>query len=145
MRITDEQKERAAYVNLPQFLMSHGFDLKKVGKEYVWKEHDSLHIKDNAPGERGVWHRFSTSEGGDNIGFLREYMGMSFAEAVEALNGEHYDLTYTPSRTYEQKPKTEPARELSLAEADNARRVFAFLCKTRCLWSRRCISFKRTA
>lgn len=46
MRITDEQKERANLVNLPQFLMSHGFDLKKVGKEYVWKEHDSLHIKD---------------------------------------------------------------------------------------------------
>ena len=31
MRITDEQKERANLVNLPQFLMSHGFDLKKVG------------------------------------------------------------------------------------------------------------------
>ena len=44
MRITDEQKERAAFVNLPQFLMAHGFDLKKVGKEYVWKDHDSLHI-----------------------------------------------------------------------------------------------------
>jgi len=131
MRITDEQKERAAYVNLPQFLMSHGFDLKKVGKEYVWKEHDSLHIKDNGPGERGVWHRFSTGEGGDNIGFLREFMGMSFVEAVEALNGEHYDLAYTPSRTYEQKPKTVTARELSLAEADNCRRVFAYLCKTR--------------
>ena len=53
MRITDEQKERANLVNLPQFLMSHGFDLKKVGKEYVWKEHDSLHIKDNGSGERG--------------------------------------------------------------------------------------------
>ncbi len=131
MRINDEQKERAAYVNLPQFLMSHGFDLKKVGKEYVWKEHDSLHIKDNAPGERGVWHRFSTGEGGDNIGFLREFMGMSFVEAVEALNGEHYDLTYNPSRTYEQKPQTVTARELSLAEADNCRRVFAYLCKTR--------------
>ena len=131
MRINEEQKERAAYVNLPQFLMSHGFDLKKVGNEYVWKEHDSLHIKDNAPGERGVWHRFSTGEGGDNIGFLREFMGMSFIEAVEALNGEHYDLTYTPSRTYEQKPKTVAAMELSLAEADNCRRVFAYLCKTR--------------
>ena len=58
-------------------------------------------------------------------------MGMSFVEAVEALNGEHYDLTYTPSRTYEQKPKTVTARELSLAEADNCRRVFAYLCKTR--------------
>ena len=51
MRITDEQKERAAFVNLPQFLMAHGFDLKKVGREYVWKDHDSLHIKDNGPGD----------------------------------------------------------------------------------------------
>ena len=44
MKITDEQKEKAAFVNLPQFLMAHGFDLKKVGREYVWKDHDSLHI-----------------------------------------------------------------------------------------------------
>lgn len=131
MRITDEQKERAAFVNLPQFLMAHGFDLKKVGKEYVWKDHDSLHIKDNGPGERGAWFRFSEDKGGDNIGFLREYMGMSFVDAVEALTGEHIDRTYIPSRTYEQKPKTVTARELSLAEADNARRVFAYLCKTR--------------
>ena len=131
MRITDEQKERAAFVNLPQFLMAHGFDLKKVGREYVWKDHDSLHIKDNGSGERGAWFRFSEDKGGDNIGFLREYMGMSFVDAVEALTGEHIDRTYTPSRTYEQKPKTVTARELSLAEADNARRVFAYLCKTR--------------
>ena len=54
-----------------------------------------------------------------------------FVDAVEALTGEHIDRTYTPSRTYEQKPKTVTARELSLAEADNARRVFAYLCKTR--------------
>ena len=131
MKITDEQKERANLVNLPQFLMSHGFDLKRVGKEYVWKEHDSLHIKDNGPGERGQWFRFSENKGGDNIGFLREYMGMSFVEAVEALNGEHYDRTYTPSHTYEPKTVQQTARELSLAEADNARRVFAYLCKTR--------------
>ena len=131
MRITDEQKERANLVNLPQFLMSHGFDLKKVGKEYVWKEHDSLHIKDNGPGERGQWFRFSENKGGDNIGLLREYMDMSFIDAIEALTGEHIDRTYTPSRTYESKPVQQKARELSLAEADNCRRVFAYLCKTR--------------
>lgn len=131
MRITDEQKEKANLVNLPKFLMSHGFDLKKVGREYVWRDHDSLHIKDNGPGERGAWFRFSEDKGGDNIGFLREYMGMSFVDAVEALTGEHIDRTYTPSRTYEQKPKAVTARELSLAESDNARRVFAYLCKTR--------------
>ena len=131
MRITDEQKERAALVNLPQFLMAHGFDLKKVGREYVWKDHDSLHIKDNGPGERGAWFRFSEDKGGDNIGFLREYMGMSFVDAVEALTAEHIDRTYIPSRTYQTKPVQQTARELSLAEADNARRVFAYLCKTR--------------
>lgn len=131
MRITDEQKERANLINLPQFLMSHGFDLKKVGREYVWKEHDSLHIKDNGPGERGQWFRFSENKGGDNIGFLREYMDMSFIDAVEALTGEHIDRTYTPSHTYQPKPVQQTARELSLAEADNCRRVFAYLCKTR--------------
>ena len=131
MRVTDEQKERSAYVNLPQFLMAHGFDLKKVGREYVWKDHDSLHIKDNGPGERGQWFRFRENKGGDNIGFLREYMDMSFIDAVEALTGEHIDRTYTPSRTYESKPVQQTARELSLAEADNCRRVFAYLCKTR--------------
>lgn len=131
MRITDEQKERANLVNLPQFLMSHGFDLKKVGKEYVWKEHDSLHIKDNGPGERSQWFRFSENKGGDNIGLLREYMDMSFIDAVEALTGELIDRTYTPSCTYESKPVQQTARELSLAEADNCRRVFAYLCKTR--------------
>ena len=58
MKITDEQKERAAHVNLPQFLMAHGFELKKAGRDYVWKEHDSVSIKDNAPGERGEpWRR----------------------------------------------------------------------------------------
>lgn len=132
MKITDEQIERANYVNLPQFLMMNGFDLKKVGREYVWKEHDSLHIKDNDFGERGQWYRFSENKGGDNIGFLREYMGLSFVEAVEALNGEHYDRSYTaPSRTYQPKPVQQTVRELSLAETDNARRVFAYLCKTR--------------
>ena len=132
MKITDEQIERANYVNLPQFLMMHGFDLKKVGREYVWKEHDSLHIKDNASGERGQWFRFSENKGGDNISFLREYMNMSFADAVESLTGEQIDRTYTaPTRTYQPKPIQQTARELSLAEADNCRRVFAYLCKTR--------------
>lgn len=131
MRLTEEQIERAKTVNLPQFLMANGFELKKAGREYVWKEHDSLHIRDNAPGERGRWYRFSESKGGDNIGFLREYMGMSFVEAVESLNGEHYDRMYTPSRTYEPKPEKKKEGVLKIEEADNCRRVFAYLCKTR--------------
>ena len=131
MRLSEEQIERASTVNLPQFLMQNGFDLKRVGREYVWKDHDSMHIKDNAPGERGVWHRFSTDEGGDNIAFLRQYMNMSFVEAVEALNGEHYDRTYTPSHTDTPKKTAEKEGVPEINEADNCKRVFAYLCKTR--------------
>jgi len=131
MRLSEEQIERASTVNLPQFLMQNGFDLKRVGREYVWKDHDSMHIKDNAPGERGVWHRFSTDEGGDNIAFLRQYMNMSFVEAVEALNGEHYDRTYTPPHTDTPKKTAEKEGVPEINEADNCKRVFAYLCKTR--------------
>lgn len=131
MRLSEEQIERANTVNLPHFLMQNGFDLKRVGREYVWKDHDSMHIKDNAPGERGVWHRFSTDEGGDNIAFLRQYMNMSFVEAVEALNGEHYDRTYTPTHTDTPKKTAEKEGVPEINEADNCKRVFAYLCKTR--------------
>ena len=33
MKLTKEQIERAKTVNLPQFLMANGFELKKDGKE----------------------------------------------------------------------------------------------------------------
>ena len=56
MKIAEEQIERANSVNLPSFLMAHGFDLKKVGREYLWKEQDSLHIKDNTVGELSLIH-----------------------------------------------------------------------------------------
>lgn len=69
MKLTKEQIERAKTVNLPQFLMANGFELKKDGKEYVWKEHDSLYIRDNGPGEPGKWFRFSEDKGGDNIAY----------------------------------------------------------------------------
>ena len=61
MRITDEQKERAAYVNLPQFLMSHGFDLKKVGlNEPIFDGgfHPMVPTMGNAGGEVLGWLTF---------------------------------------------------------------------------------------
>ena len=125
--ITEEQKERANSVNLPHFLMSQGFDLKKSGREYIWKEHDSVNIKDNSPGEKGQWFRFSAGQGGDNIGFLQEFMGLSFKEAIETLNSEQYDRSFAP--IYHEKQPS--ANSISLAENADSKRVFAYLCKTR--------------
>lgn len=131
MKITEEQIERANSVNLPGFLMANGFELKRVGREYSWKEHDSLHIKNNEPGERGQWFRFSTDEGGDNISFVREYMGKSFVEAVEMLNGESYERDFVPFHNYERKPKEVKKADITILENTDNKRVFAYLCKTR--------------
>lgn len=132
MKLTEEQIERARMVNLPDFLMSHGIELKKTGRSYVMKEHDSLNIKDNGPGEAGKWYRFSTSEGGDNISFVQQYMNCSFVEAVELLNNERYDREFQPQyRNSERKEKTENRTDISIDENTDMKRVFAYLCSTR--------------
>ena len=127
MKISQEDIERANRVNLPSFLMNHGFDLKKSGREYVWKEHDSLFIKDNDFGERGEWYRFSEHHGGDNIAFLREFMDLSFIEAVEMLNGENYNKNFS----FHKKSKNHLSAEIQLHENSDCKRVIAYLCKTR--------------
>lgn len=96
-RISQEEIDRANSVNLPQFLMSQGVELKRVGKEYIMKDHDSVHIADNAYGEKGKWFRFSENVGGGNIDFCEKFLNMSFKEAVEALNGG-LDIHYEPPK-----------------------------------------------
>lgn len=131
MKITDEQIEKANFVNLPLFLMKYGFELKKVGREYVWKDHDSVNIKDNSPSERGKWYRFSTQEGGDNIAFVQKFMDKSFVEAVGLLNDEVYDRNFSPEKIYKSEPKKVRKSDIVIAENADCKRIFAYLCKTR--------------
>ncbi|MDE5770508.1 MAG: DUF3991 domain-containing protein, partial [Ruminococcus sp.] len=131
MKITDEQIEKANFVNLPLFLMKYGFELKKVGREYVWKNHDSVNIKDNSPLERGKWYRFSTQEGGDNIAFVRKFMDKSFIEAVELLNNEVYDRNFSSEKNDNSKLEKVQKSDIIIAENADCKRVFAYLCKTR--------------
>ena len=135
MKISQEDIDAANHVNLPQFLLDNGFDLKKVGREYVCKKHDSLFIKDNDFGERGEWYRFSEHHGGDNIAFLREVMDLSFVEAVEMLNGETYDRSFEPIHhnnfSFQRKQEKRPPAEIHLNENSDCKRVIAYLCKTR--------------
>lgn len=127
-RITQDEIDRANSVNLPQFLMSQGIELKRVGKEYIMKDHDSVHIADNAYGEKGKWFRFSENVGGGNIDFCEKFLGMSFKEAVEALNGGR-DIQYEPPKRSEPKSAEKHFTEIK-ANADS-KRVIAYLTKTR--------------
>ena len=47
MQYTQAQIDRANAVSLEDFLRSQGETLIKSGREYRWKEHDSLTIRGN--------------------------------------------------------------------------------------------------
>ena len=83
MQYTQAQIDRANAVSLEDFLRSQGETLIKSGREYRWKEHDSLTIRGNK------WFRHSQSKGGYPIDFVMEFYGKSFPEAVQMLTGEN--------------------------------------------------------
>ena len=58
MNYTQAQIDRANVVSLEDFLRTQGETLIKSGREYRWKEHDSLTVRGNK------WFRHSQSKGG---------------------------------------------------------------------------------
>ena len=124
MRVSPEQIERANLVNLPDFLRSHGFSLKQVGKEYILQEHDSLHIKNNEAGEVGKWFRFSENRGGSNIQFVQEFMGLDFVSAVELLSNEKAIPFHSHSISKAEPPKN---REITLHESTDLSKTMHYL------------------
>jgi hypothetical protein len=119
---------RAKAADLEAWLRTRGETLKRSGGEYRWiyrdgsGEHDSVTIR--GPG----WYDHKRNIGGDAIGFLQEYRGMTFKEAVaELLNGGSQSLsTHTALTTPQPKPGfTLPERN------SNMRRAFAYLTQTR--------------
>ena len=83
MNYTQAQIDRANAVSLEDFLRTQGETLVKSGREYRWKEHDSLTVRGNK------WFRHSQSKGGYPIDFVMEFYGKSFPEAVQMLTGEN--------------------------------------------------------
>ena len=72
---TREQIQRADDTDLYVFLSGRGESFKRCGKEYRWLRHDSVMINKNE------WYRFSQNKGGHAIDFMKEFYGLSFAEA----------------------------------------------------------------
>ena len=79
---TREQIQRADDTDLYVFLSGRGEQFKRCGKEYRWLRHDSVMINKNE------WYRFSQNKGSHAIDFMKEFYGLSFAEAVKELLGE---------------------------------------------------------
>lgn len=82
MYYNQEQIDRANQTDLVSFLQSQGEQLERAGREYRWKRHDSLTVRENK------WYRHSQGKGGNPIDFVMEFYGRTFLEAVEMLTGE---------------------------------------------------------
>lgn len=121
--IPDEVVRQARQTNLVDFLRSRGVNLKRVGRdEYIHPDHDSLAISGNH------FNWFSRGMVGDNdsqnaITLVMELYDLSFKEAVAELVG--FDPTET---SYEPDPDYKPYKPNVHTDA---KRVIAYLCKTR--------------
>lgn len=124
---TQEQYEKASQVELMDYLISNGYNIKKVGtNEYTLEEHDSMRI--NPLKNNFFWN--SRNVGGSTIQFLQYYEGKSFVDAVKILSGEQVSTTITNRPQY--TPKIEEKGELILPEKnEDNKRAISYLTNTR--------------
>lgn len=125
---TREQIEQAQNMDLLSYLESRGYQLIYNRHEVRLKEHDSCVISNNK------WKWFSQNKGGGTLDFLVTYENRSFKEAMQILLGEKaQDIK---PKQYISEPTEKENTELKelgqLPErAENYRRMYAYLCKTR--------------
>lgn len=123
--ITKEQIEAARSANLADYFRTHGFDCEQRKDELHIKGYGGFYVNVNT----NQWTCFSENKGGSNaINCLTEMLGMDFKTAVKELAGG--TISYTPR--HENNSSSAQKKKLVLPEkADNMRKVFAYLCKTR--------------
>lgn len=114
---------QARQANLVAYLISRGEPLKRVGANYIHRNHDSLYIK----GNMFVW--YSQDKKGNSVDFLMLYYGLTFKQAVEELTGKQFP-TAPKATEPPQKRTSSPQR------ATDEKRVIAYLCKRRGLENR---------
>ena len=121
---TTEQKERAASVDLEEFLRRRGEKLITSGRDKRLASDHSITI-------RGCeWFDHATEQGGRAISFVKQFYGLSYPDAMSLLLGDDLGGSYPAAR--EKEP--EPAKPFTLpAQSESMRRVYAYLLKKRCI------------
>ena len=122
IHFTEEQKERAAAVDLEAFLRHRGEKLITSGRDKRLASDHSITIRGNE------WFDHATCKGGHAISFVQTYMRVSYPEAVTLLLGGEIGAEYPRAS----ERKEEPPKPFELPEANkDVRRVFAYLMKNR--------------
>lgn len=120
-----EQVEMARGANLAEYFQTHGYDCELRKDELHVKGFGGFYVNVNT----NQWTCFSANKGGSNaINCLTEVLEMDFKTAVRELTGS--EISRTPH--HENNSFSAQKKELVMPEkADNMRKVFAYLCKTR--------------
>ena len=96
---TTEEKERAASVDLEEFLRQRGEKLLPSGREKRLASDHSITIRGSE------WYDHEEHEGGNAISFVRRRYGFSYPEAVEELLGRKNGVVYPAAQKTETLPK----------------------------------------
>jgi len=92
-------RDEAHNKNIVEVAQSLGMALERVGKDYQWKEHDSLKIDTR----KNYFYWNSRGIGGDPIKLTQTMMECSFSEAVLFLTGQQiskFDQNSIPKREF---------------------------------------------
>ena len=122
IHFTEEQKERAAAVDLEEFLRCRGEKLITSGREKRLDGDHSITVHGNE------WYDHAEERGGRAVSFVQKYYGLSYPEAVTLLLGGEQGEVYPAAQ-----PKTEqPAKPFELPPVNrDMRRAYAYLVKHR--------------
>lgn len=118
IHFTEEQKERAATVDLEYFLRQRGEKLLSSGRDKRLASDHSVTI-------RGCqWFDHDSRQGGNAISFVRFFYNRTYPEAVTMLLDEMYPCA--------PKAAEEPPKPFALSPVNSdMRRVYAYLVKHR--------------
>ena len=122
IHFTTEQRETARQTDLVTLLQSQGEQLKRSGKEYVWRDgSEKVTLRGN------LWFHQYERIGGDAVDFVRRFYNMDFPQSVNFLLGNNGGALprAEPIKREPPKPFTLPPKN------DNMRRVYAYLLNRR--------------
>ena len=122
IHFTAEQREAARQTDLVALLQSQGEQLKRSGKEYVWRDgSEKVTVRGN------LWFHQYERIGGDAVDFVRRFYNMDYPQAVNFLLGNNGGALpqAEPVKRKPPKPFALPPKN------NNMRRVYAYLLNRR--------------
>jgi hypothetical protein len=125
-RFTDEMIDCVNGIDIVSYAVAQGYAIEKSGNDYKIPGLGGMIIKS----DRKTWWHGLSEKGGGPIQFVMFMKNIVWADAVmELLKGS----TQQPQpRTVPSKPP-KPAELVLPEKAADYRRLFAYLCKTRCI------------